>query len=69
MHAGRGGPLETLAYRRGDDSDGRPKPWWVEVDHAAVNSELAFPASRNYDWDAEPIVQRLTAAERYKAAC
>ena len=52
--------LKRRGYCWGDGSDGRPKAWWVEVDEAALEDELAFLRREIYDGDAEPIIQRLT---------
>ena len=58
--------LRRRRYRWNDGSDGRPKAWWTEVADAALDDELRFLQDEVYAWDAEPIVQRLTAAERYR---
>ena len=59
--------LKRRGYHWGDGSDGQPKAWWIEVDEMTLADELEFLRREIYGWDAEPIVQRLTAAERYKA--
>lgn len=58
--------LKYRGYRWGDGSDGRPRAWWTEVDEAALDDELRHLRGEVYGCDAEPLVQRLTAAERYR---
>ena len=46
--------------------DGRPKAWWVEVDEAAYETEIAFLEQDIYRRQVWPRSQRITACERYK---
>ncbi|MBR0737010.1 3'-5' exonuclease [Bradyrhizobium liaoningense] len=57
--------LKERGYRWNDGSDGRPKSWYLDVDEAAVDTEIAFLRSEIYMRDVEPGVQRLTAFTRF----
>ncbi|MEE2950211.1 MAG: 3'-5' exonuclease [Pseudomonadota bacterium] len=59
--------LKARGYRWNDGADGRPKSWWVEIDEAAYKEELSFLQREIYLSDADPIVRRLTAYDRYRA--
>lgn len=60
--------LKARGYRWSDGSDGRPKSWWIEVEEAALAGELDYLRAEIYRWpDAEPIVRRLTAHDRFRA--
>lgn len=57
--------LKRRGYRWNDGSDGRPKSWFIDVDEAAIDDEIAFLRSEIYMRDVEPGVQRLTAFTRF----
>lgn len=59
--------LKRRGYRWNDGSDGRPKSWFIDVDEAAIDEEIAFLRSEIYVRDVEPGVQRLTAYTRFSA--
>ncbi|MCE7030589.1 3'-5' exonuclease [Jiella avicenniae] len=59
--------LKARGYRWNDGSDGRPKSWWIEADESAHADECRFLREEVYRRDYEPLVQWLTATERYKA--
>jgi len=60
--------LKARGYRWSDGSDGRAKSWWGEVAGDQVEAELAWLRTEVYGRaNAEPLVQYLTAADRYKA--
>lgn len=59
--------LRNRGYRWNDGNDGRPRSWWVEIDEAAYVEELSFLQQEIYQSDADPIVRRLTAYDRYRA--
>ena len=57
--------LKRRGYRWNDGSDGRPKSWFIDVDEAALDDEIAFLRAQIYMQDVEPCVQRLTAFTRF----
>ncbi|EGP54923.1 DNA polymerase III subunit epsilon [Agrobacterium tumefaciens F2] len=59
--------LKKRGYRWSDGSDGRPKSWWVELPEEKLEEELHFLRTEIYRWDADPMVKRLTAFDRFKA--
>ena len=59
--------LRGRGYRWSDGSDGRPRSWWVEVDEALAEAEIAFLENEIYMRRVRPRAQRITACERYKA--
>lgn len=59
--------LKTRGYRWSDGSDGRPKAWWTEVGAEHLEDELTWLRTDvYYRADAEPLVHRLTARDRYR---
>src|SRR5690606_32307942 len=59
--------LKERRYRWSDGTDGRPKSWWTEVDEEELDAELEYLRTEIYGWrDADPLVQKLTAMDRYK---
>ncbi len=59
--------LKARGYRWSDGSDGRPKAWWTEIAEEDLDDELRFLRADIYRWpDAEPLMQRLSAADRFK---
>ena len=60
--------LKARGYRWSDGSDGRPKSWWVEVAEEALDNELHYLQTEIYRYkDADPIIKRLTAFDRFRA--
>jgi DNA polymerase III subunit epsilon len=59
--------LKRRGYRWNDGSDGRPKSWYLDIDEATVDDEIAFLRSEIYMRDVEPGVQRLTAFTRFSS--
>lgn len=59
--------LRRRGYRWSDGSDGRPRSWWVEVDEAHAETEIAFLEGEIYMRRVRPRAQRITACDRYKA--
>ena len=60
--------LKGRGYRWSDGSDGRPRAWWSEIDDELEEEELRYLRTEIYGWeDAEPLIQRLTALDRYRA--
>ncbi|MBJ6134654.1 3'-5' exonuclease [Ochrobactrum sp. Q0168] len=59
--------LKERRYRWSDGSDGRPKSWWTEIGEEELDAELDYLRTEIYGWrDAEPLIQKLTAVDRYK---
>jgi DNA polymerase III subunit epsilon len=61
--------LKARGYRWNDGTDGRPKSWWVEVDEEGGEAEITFLRREVYRREVEPYTQRVTAFERFRAAC
>ena len=60
--------LKGRGYRWSDGSDGRPKAWWTEVAEEDFDDELHFLRTEIYRWkDIEPLSQRLSAMDRFRA--
>ena len=57
--------LKRRGYRWSDGGDGRPRSWYVDVDEAALDAELAFLKAEIYLRDVEPRLQTLTAFTRF----
>jgi DNA polymerase III subunit epsilon len=57
--------LKKRGYRWSDGGDGRPRSWYVDVDEAALDREIAFLQTEIYVRDVEPHVQKLTAFTRF----
>lgn len=61
--------LKARGYRWSDGSDGRPKSWWAEIAEENLDDELRFLRADIYRWpDAEPLMQRLSAVDRFKSS-
>lgn len=59
--------LKERRYRWSDGSDGRPKSWWTEIGEDELDAELDYLRTEIYGWrDADPLIQKLTAVDRYK---
>jgi DNA polymerase-3 subunit epsilon len=57
--------LKAWGYRWADESDGRPKSWWIEIAEEGLEAELHFLRAEIYRWpDADPPLHRLTASRR-----
>ena len=59
--------LKKRGYRWNDGTDGRPKSWWTEIDEEVYASELAFLRAEIYRREVEPLAQKVTAFERFRA--
>lgn len=60
--------LKARGYRWSDGSDGRPRAWWIEIDEDLYDDELGYLRTDIYGWeDADPLTQRLTALDRFRA--
>lgn len=46
--------LKRRGYRWNDGSDGRPKSWFVDVDEAGLDGEIAFLRTEIYMSGVEP---------------
>jgi len=60
--------LKKRGYRWNDGTNGRPKSWFIEISEDAHEAEIAFLRQEIYRRDVEPLTQRITAFERFKAA-
>ena len=59
--------LKRRGYRWDGGGEGRPRAWWVEVDEALAEAEVAYLEGEIYMRRVRPRAQRITACERYKA--
>lgn len=57
--------LKARGYRWCDGANGMPRAWYVDVDDAACEAELAWLRAEIYQRDVELQVRRMTARERY----
>ena len=58
--------LKRRGYRWSDGSDGRPRCWYVDVEEAALDDEIAFLRTEIYlQDDVSPSLQTLTAFSRF----
>lgn len=57
--------LKKRGYRWSPGDDGRPKAWYVDIDHAKHDEEIQYLRTSIYGRDVELYVQKLTALERY----
>lgn len=57
--------LKRRGYRWSDGSDGRPKSWYIDVDEAQCDTEIAFLRTEIYQREVEPRVQALSAMSRF----
>ncbi|WP_456683998.1 3'-5' exonuclease [Bradyrhizobium sp. USDA 3262] len=57
--------LKKRGYRWSDGSDGRPRSWYVDVDEAHQDAEIAFLRKTIYLRDADPRQQILSAMNRF----
>ncbi len=60
--------LKKRGYRWNDGTDGQPKSWWIEVEEQAYEAELTFLQRDVYRRAIEPLTQKITAFERFRAA-
>ncbi|MBO0143424.1 3'-5' exonuclease [Agrobacterium sp. Ap1] len=60
--------LKARGYRWSDGSEGRPKSWWIEVDHTDLDGELHYLRTEIYRYpEADPPIRFLTAFDRFRA--
>jgi DNA polymerase III subunit epsilon len=57
--------LKRRSYRWSDGSDGRPRSWYIDVEEAQLDCEIAFLRSEIYLRHMEPRLQTLTALTRF----
>src|SRR5581483_1891522 len=57
--------LKRRGYKWSDGSDGRPRSWYVDVDHAGKEDEIDFLRKAIYLQDVEPRVQFVSAMNRF----
>ena len=57
--------LKRRGYRWSDGGDGRPRSWYVDVDEAAYEAEIAFLRTAIYLRDVSPRVQAISAMNRF----
>ena len=60
--------LKKRGYRWNDGTNGRPKSWFIEIAEDAYEAEMKFLRQEIYRRDVEPVTQRITAFERFRAA-
>jgi DNA polymerase III subunit epsilon len=57
--------LKLRGYRWGDGSDGRPRAWWTDVGEEALDAELGFLRAEIYQYEADILVRKITAFDRF----
>jgi DNA polymerase-3 subunit epsilon len=57
--------LKKRGYRWSAGDEGRPKAWYVDIDEAKRDDEIAFLQQFIYLRDVEPFVQTLSALDRF----
>ncbi|KQT54961.1 DNA polymerase III subunit epsilon [Aureimonas sp. Leaf454] len=58
--------LKARGYRWNDGTDGRAKSWWVEVEEAAFETELAFLRTEIFRAAIDPPIRWMDATERFR---
>lgn len=59
------GALKSRNYRWSDGTDGRPRSWYLDIDEAAIASELQFLQREIYQCETDILCQDFTALDRY----
>jgi DNA polymerase-3 subunit epsilon len=57
--------LKKCGYRWSTGNEERPKAWYVDIDKAKCDEEIAFLQHYIYLREVEPFVQTLTALDRF----
>lgn len=57
--------LKKRGYRWSDGADGRPRSWYIDVDEEKQAAETAFLRTTIYLRDIEPLVQAMSAMNRF----
>jgi len=57
--------LKRRGYRWSDGGDGRPRSWYIDVEEAQIEDEIAFLRTEIYLSDVEPRLQPLPALSRF----
>ncbi|NBJ13803.1 3'-5' exonuclease [Microvirga arsenatis] len=58
--------LKQRGYRWNNGADGRPKAWWTEIPEEAYSDELRFLQAEIYRSSIKPVLQKVTAYERFR---
>lgn len=58
--------LKKRGYRWNDGSDGRLKSWWTEVPEEDYPDELRFLQTEIFRSPVEPVIQKISAYERFR---
>jgi len=61
--------LKGRGYRWNDGANGKPKAWFVDVDDASHEAEIAFLKAEIYQRDVDLLVRRITAYDRFSERC
>ncbi|WP_436017231.1 3'-5' exonuclease [Phenylobacterium sp. LjRoot219] len=61
--------LKTRGYRWNGDGGGGPRAWYVDVDEAEREAELAFSKAEIYRDEIDLLVRRIDAHDRFSECC
>jgi DNA polymerase-3 subunit epsilon len=57
--------LKRRGYRWNDGSDGRPRSWYLDINEDGRDEAIRFLKQEIYQRDADPLIQKLTALNRF----
>jgi DNA polymerase-3 subunit epsilon len=57
--------LKARGYRWNDGSDGRPRSWWRDLHADVLEVELGFLRAEIFQYQADILVRRVTAVDRF----
>jgi DNA polymerase-3 subunit epsilon len=57
--------LKRRSYRWNDGSDGRPRSWYLDIDEDGRVEAIRFLRQEIYQREIDPIIQKLTALNRF----
>lgn len=61
--------LKRRGYRWNAEAGGAPRAWWIDVDEAGREAEIAFLQAEIYRGEVEPLMRKITAYERFSDRC
>ena len=61
--------LKVRGYRWNGEGTGSPRAWYIDVDDAARDAEVAFLKNEIYRGEIELLVRRIDAYDRYSGRC
>lgn len=61
--------LKARGYRWNPEGSAAPKAWFIDVDEAALEAELAFLSGEIYRREVRPLMRRIDAYDRFSERC